>query len=143
LQPVPPTGRETGIDMGLTVFLVTADGLVVANPRHSHMAEQALKNADRRVARRQQGSHRHRKAIALRASKHQQVKRQRQDQHHKIALLPVRDDDTRHLDVLPVAHMVRHRQLSKRIGDAGWAQLRTVLAYTAGCAGKRAAAIPA
>ena len=25
-EPLPLTGRQTGIDMGLTVFLVTADG---------------------------------------------------------------------------------------------------------------------
>jgi putative transposase len=31
-QPLPPTGRETGIDVGLKVFLITADGQIVANP---------------------------------------------------------------------------------------------------------------
>jgi putative transposase len=51
-QPVPLTGRETGIAVGLTVFLVTADDLAVDNPRHLRKAEQALKRADRRVARR-------------------------------------------------------------------------------------------
>ncbi len=28
------TGEETGIDVGLKVFLVTADGEIVENPRH-------------------------------------------------------------------------------------------------------------
>src|SRR5215469_857294 len=31
---LPATGRETGIDVGLKVFLLTADGEVVENPRH-------------------------------------------------------------------------------------------------------------
>jgi putative transposase len=31
---LPATGQETGIDVGLQVFLVTADGVVVENPRH-------------------------------------------------------------------------------------------------------------
>src|SRR5690242_11053295 len=30
-QPLPPTGRETGIDVGLKVFLITADGEAVEN----------------------------------------------------------------------------------------------------------------
>ena len=32
-EPLPLTGRETGIDVGLTVFLITAAGEVVGNPR--------------------------------------------------------------------------------------------------------------
>jgi putative transposase len=31
-RPLPLTGRETGIDLGLTVFLVTADGEVIETP---------------------------------------------------------------------------------------------------------------
>ena len=34
IEPLPLTGRETGIDVGLTVFLLTADGQPVENPRH-------------------------------------------------------------------------------------------------------------
>src|SRR5258707_10928258 len=42
-QPLLLTGRETGIDVGLMVFLVTADGEMVANPRHYRKAERELK----------------------------------------------------------------------------------------------------
>src|SRR5215469_397233 len=42
-QPLPLTGRETGIDVGVKVFLITADGQPVANPRHYRTAERALK----------------------------------------------------------------------------------------------------
>jgi putative transposase len=63
MQPVPPTGRETDIDVGLKVFLVTADGEVVANPRHYRRAEKELARAHRRVARRKKGRHRRRKQL--------------------------------------------------------------------------------
>ena len=33
VQPLPETRRETGIDVGLKVFLITADGQMVENPR--------------------------------------------------------------------------------------------------------------
>ena len=42
VQPLPPTGQETGIDVGLKVFLITAEGEVVENPRHYRKAEKAL-----------------------------------------------------------------------------------------------------
>jgi putative transposase len=33
-EPLPLTGKETGIDVGLKVFLITADGQSMENPRH-------------------------------------------------------------------------------------------------------------
>src|SRR5215472_13788001 len=39
VDPLPLTGNETGIDVGLKVFLVTAGGEVVENPRHYRTAE--------------------------------------------------------------------------------------------------------
>jgi putative transposase len=143
VQPLPRTGKETGIDVGLKVFLVTADGLVVENPRHLRKAEQALKRADRRVSRRKQGSKRREKAVALRAKKHQKVQRQRQDGYHQAALLLVREYDTIYLEDVRVRNLVRNRHLAKSIADAGWAQFRSTLEYTAACAGKRVVAVPA
>jgi putative transposase len=56
VQPLPETGRETGIDVGLKVFLITAGGDVVKNPRHYRTAERALKKAQKRVSRRKKGA---------------------------------------------------------------------------------------
>ncbi|HLY32715.1 MAG TPA: transposase, partial [Ktedonobacterales bacterium] len=143
IQPLPLTGRETGIDVGLKVFLVTAQGLVVDNPRHFRTSERRLAKADKAVARCQKGSHGRRKALARRAKAHQKVKRQRLDFHHKTALALIRQYDTIYLEELQVANMIRNRHLSKSIADAGWRQFRTILAYKAACAGKRVEAIPA
>jgi putative transposase len=33
-QPLPPSGQDTGIDVGLKVFLITAEGEAVENPQH-------------------------------------------------------------------------------------------------------------
>jgi putative transposase len=84
--PLPATGHETGIDVGLKVFLITADGEVVANPCHYRTAQQQLARPQRRVRRRKQGSKRRRKAVRLLARAHQHVTRQRRDFHHKAAL---------------------------------------------------------
>ena len=71
--PLPQTGRETGIDVGLRVFLITADGTIVENPRHYRKAEKALRKAQRRVARRKKGSKRRKKAVKLLAKTHQKI----------------------------------------------------------------------
>ncbi len=141
-QPLPPTGRETGIDVGLKVFLITSEGDTVENPRHHRKAEKRLKKAQRCVSRRKKESKRRRKAVRLLAKKHQQVQRQRRDFHHKTALSLLRANDTICVEDLRVANMVRNRHLSKSISDAGWAQFRTILEAKAACAGRRVIAVP-
>jgi putative transposase len=142
-QPLPPIGRETGIDVGLKVFLITADGLVVENPRLHRRGEKKLAKANKRVSRRKQGGHRRRKAVGNLRRAHQTVKRQRADFHHKTALHLLRQYDTIYLEELRVANMVRNHHLAKSISDAGWAQFCAILEAKAAYAGRRVIVVPA
>ena len=141
-QPLPPTGRETGLDVGLKVFLGTAEGVAVENPRQYRRAEKQLAKAQRRVSRRKQGSNRRRKAKQLLARQHQKVRRQRRDFHHKTALRLVRHYDVVYYDDLRVANLLRNHHLATSINDAGWGQFRTILEATAAYAGRRVVAVP-
>jgi putative transposase len=141
-QPLGATGQETGIDVGLKVFLVTAQGVVFENPRHYRRAERRLKTAQRRVSRRKKGSNRRSKAVTLLAKAHQDVQRQRRDFHHKTALALVARNDTIYLEDLRVANLVRTHRLAKSISDAGWAQFRAILSAKAAWAGRRVVAVP-
>jgi putative transposase len=138
IAPLPATGQETGIDVGLKVFLITADGEVVANPRHYHTAERRLARAQRRVSRRKKGGKRPRKAVRLLARTQQQVQRQRRDFQHKTALALVRTYDTIYLEDVRVRNLVRNPHLAKSISDAGWAACRTILEAKAACVVQRA-----
>ena len=142
VQPLPATGHETGIDLGIEAFATLSDGTRIFNPRSYRKAERALKTAQRRVSRRKMGSNRWRKAVTLLAKVHQHVQRQRRDFHHKTALALVRANDTIYHEDLRVANMVKNHRFAKSIQDAGWSAFLTILSFKAVCAGRSVVAVP-
>jgi putative transposase len=142
MQPLPPTGQETGIDLGLEAFATTSTGERILHPGWYRQAERALKTAQRRVSRRKKGSNRRRKAVGLLAKAHLTVKRQRADFHHQVALQLVKTNDTIYQEELRTASMVTNHHLAKSIGDAGWSAFLSILAATAAYAGRRVVAVP-
>jgi putative transposase len=141
LQPLPPTGNETGLDLGIESFAVLADGTMIHNPRHYRRAERHLAKCQRRVSRRVRGSHRRRKAVAVLAKAHQTVRRQRADFHHKAALALVQQYDTIYHEELRVANLVKNHVLAKSISDAGWSGFLSILAVKAASAGREVTAV--
>jgi putative transposase len=142
VRPLPATGQETGLDLGIEAFATLSDGTRIFSPGWYRKAERALKTAQRRVSRRKKGSHRRRKAVTLLAKAHQKVRRQRQDFHHKTALQLVRENDTIYHEDLQTANMVRNHHLAKSIQDAGWAAFLSILSFKAAWAGRRVVAVP-
>jgi putative transposase len=142
IEPLPATGQETGIDVGLQVFLITAEGEAVENPRCYRKAEQQLARAQRRVSRRTPGSKRRRKAVQLLKRHHLRVQRQRRDFHHKTALALLQQYDVISLEDVQVRNLVRNRHVAKSISDASWAAFRTILDAKSACAGRQVITIP-
>jgi putative transposase len=139
--PLPATGQEIGIDLGLEAFATLADGARIFSPGWYRKAERALKPAQRRVSRRKKGSHRRRKAVTLLAKAHLRVRRQRQDFQHKTALALVRTNDTIYHEDLQTANMLRNHYLAKSTQDARWAVFLGILGFKAACAGRSVVAV--
>ncbi len=142
MEPLPLTGHEIGIDVGVKEFLVTSDGEMVHNPRLMEQAQRKVRWLQKRVSRCQKGSHRRKKAITALAKAHQTVARQRLDFHHKTANALVQANDVICLEDLQVRNMVRNHHLARVISDAGWAQFRTILSVKAAWAWREVIAVP-
>jgi putative transposase len=141
VRPLPSTGQETGIDLGIESFATLSDSTRIFHPGWRRIAERALFSAQRRVSRRKKRSNRRRKAVQLLAKAHQKVRRQRRDFHHKTALALVRENDTIYHEDLQVRNMVRNHHLAKSISDAGWSAFLSILTFKAESAGRRVQAV--
>jgi putative transposase len=142
IRPLPPTGQQTGVDLGVEAFATLSNGTRIFSPGWYRNAERALKSAQRRVSRRQKGSNRRRKAVTLLARAHQRVRRQRQDFHHKTALSLVQNNDTIYHEDVQTANMVKNHHLAKGMQDAGWSVFVSILSVKAACAGRSVIAVP-
>ena len=137
VHPLPATGQETGIDMGLESFATLANGQPIFNPGYYRKAEAYLRRCQRRVARRKRGSNRRAKAVKLLARTHQHIANQRRDFHHREATKLVMAYDSIAYENLRTANMVMNHHLAKSISDAGWSQFLSTLTFKAVGAGKR------
>ena len=142
MQPLLPTGQESGIDLGIAAFATLSNGTRIFSPGWYRKAERALKTAQRRVSRRKKGSVRGRKAVPLLAKAHQKVKRQRADFPHQTALALVRAHDVVYHEDVQTATRRKNHHRAKSIQDAGCSACLSLLACTAADAGKRVVAVP-
>ncbi|MBB4933718.1 putative transposase [Lipingzhangella halophila] len=162
-EPVEPTGRVAGIDMGVASFLTTSEGEHVDNPRFLASSAERLADAQRDLAafpKRTKAKNRTRKhqAAQARVSRlYAKVRRQRRDHHHKKALALVRRFDAIACERLNIAGMTtapapkpdpeqpgvfRANNAAAKAGlntsilDAGWGVFLGILAHKAASAGR-------
>ena len=133
--PLPESGREVGIDVGLASLITTSEGEKKDHPRFYRKAQRRLRVAQRRVARRTKGGKNRRKAIVMLQRQHARIGHQRKDYLNKLALTLVEQHDRIALEDLTITRMV-HGNLAKSILDAGWGYVVQRLTYKAASAGR-------
>ena len=155
--PLPATGREVGVDVGVVSFATTSDGDHLHNPRWGRTAAARLAAAQQRLARAHRGSNNRGRRRQTVAARHRKVANQRKDFHHKTARQLVETYDLIAVEELAIANMLRRATpvpdprragqflpngaaaksgLNRSICDAGWAQFVSILRAKAEDAGR-------
>jgi putative transposase len=152
VEPLPPTGRSVGVDVGVARFLTTSDGEVVGNPRFLDAAQQRITNLQRRKDRARPGSGNRRRLRRQLAREWRKVRNRRRDFHHKTARSLVNSCDMLAVEALrvdamtasasgtveqPGTNVAAKSGLNRSILDAGWAQFTGILTAKAESAGRR------
>jgi putative transposase len=134
--PLPATGREIGVDVGIASLITTSEGEKEPHPGWYRAAQRKLRVLQRRVARRKKGSTSRRKAVLQLQRQHERIANTRKDYLKKLAHRLVAHYDRIALEDLRITNMVRNRHLAKSILDAGWGYLVQHLTSKAAEAGR-------
>lgn len=135
-KPLPQSRASVGVDVGLSAFATLSDGTQIANPRWYRDAQLTLRRAQRKVARRNKGSHRRRKAVQLLQRAHVRIRQQRADFHHKVSRELVDDHGLIAVEALNIKGLASG-MLAKSVNDAGWGLFIKKIAYKAENAGRQ------
>lgn len=121
-----PRGEGLGIDMGLSNFIATSNGLLVKRQRFFIDAQRQLKLLQQRVSRKKPGSNNWKKAQKKVAKLHEYIANSRKDWHWKLAHQICQDAGMIFVENLNLVGLSR-AMLGKHCLDAGWGQFFTIL----------------
>jgi putative transposase len=127
-QPIPH-GEAIGIDVGLTSFLATSNGLLVKRPKFFVDSERKLKLLQQRVSRKRIGSHNWHKALHKVASLYEYVANCRKDWQRKLSHQICNDTGMVFVEDLNLIGLSRG-MLGKHCLDAGFGQFFKILEQT-------------
>ncbi len=130
MLPTLPGDPDQGIDLGLTHFVVCADGSRIKSPRCLRRAEKKLKREQARLSRKKKGSNNRGKQRIVVARAHAHVANARRDFHHKLSTKLIRENQAVTVETLSVRALARGLH-SKSVHDAGWTQFVNMLEYKA------------
>jgi putative transposase len=135
-KPLPKTGINVGVDVGIEYFATLSTGEHVENPKFFKKSELALREAQQKLSTKKRGSSKRKAAKKIVSKVHRKVQNQRKDFAHKLANNLINRFDEIHIEDLNVKRMAQDENFAKSIHDAAWNTFFQICTYKAVDAGK-------
>jgi len=139
--PLPKTGQEVGIDVGLTTFATLSTAEQIANPHFFRTDEKALGKVQKRLSKEEKGTPERKKRRKPVARVHERIGWRRSNFAHQHSRRLVNAHDLIAVEDLSIHRMLHNHCLAKSISDAAWNQFVQLLSYKAAWAGREYIAV--
>ena len=135
-KPLPKTGEQVGIDLGISDLATLSDGTKIKAPKPLKNKLKKLQRLSKSLSRKQKGSNNREKAKTKLSRLHDKISNTRKDFLHKLTTDLVKKFDVICLENLNIKGMVQNRKLSRAISDLGFYEFKRQLIYKANQWGK-------
>ncbi len=127
--PLPVQKESIGIDLGLSAFITTSEGIKIPPPKPLAKALKKLKRLSKKHSRKIKGSNNRKKSAFRLARHHRKISNQRLDFLHKLSTGLAKTKSVIVVEDLNVKEMLRQKCLSRSIADVGWTGFIRMLEY--------------
>lgn len=131
MKQLPKNEFTIGIDLGLTDFAITSDGIKYSNPKYLKKSLNKLAIEQRKLSRKKIGSKNREKQRLKVAKLHEKISNQRKDFLHKLSSELINENQVICLEDLHVKEIQQNKYLSQSVSDVGWYEFRRQLEYKA------------
>lgn len=136
VTPLPKTGKEVGIDLGISRLATLSDGTRIPNHKFLHAHAKKLARAQRLLSKKTRGSKRREKQRKRVARLHARIADCRKDHLNKVTTDLVRRFDVIYLEELHVRGMTKNHSLARSLSDAALGDFRRMLECKSSMYGK-------
>ena len=147
ILPLPKTGSDLGIDLGLESFAILSTGEKVGNPKFLTSLSKKLAKEQKILSRlgllaKKRGiklseSSNYQKQKLKVARLHEKIVNQRRDFLHQLSTNIIKNHDVICVEDLASRNLMKNHHLARAIGDASWAEFVRQLCYKADWYGKK------
>lgn len=140
-QSLPKNGKQVGIDLNISNFMMDSNGNKIANPHYYKNAKNRLAKLQRILSRRERrakkagrslrDSKNYQKQRKLVAKLHRHIKNQRKNFTNQLSTALIKNHDLVVSENLQSKNLMKNHAVAQSVADVGWRQLISQLKYKA------------